>query len=124
MTVMMVLVSSCATTSMMTDLIPWGAETSYESASGEVYIVNPKFDDDLEFDFVDTEMDGKKIIQANVTNNSKKSVYIRYRLEWFNDEGVLINHNAVIEKLKIVSRDTRYIYKETLGDYRYRLTIY
>lgn len=115
------LTSSCTTISMG----DFFGDTILETASGSVQVVNPKLLDTIDLDPIDTEIDNRKVVQINVTNNSKKSIYVRYRIEWFNDEGILMTRSGQILKLKVLPKDTRYIYMQSNNDdYNYKLVIF
>jgi uncharacterized protein YcfL len=100
---------------------------TFETGYGQIEILNERVTDDVELDFIDTTLDGKgtRVFQANVKNlNKKRAVSVRYRVEWFNEEGVLMSHDPQVKRLTIRPRDTRYIYVETHShDYTYRVVL-
>ncbi|MEM8549741.1 MAG: DUF1425 domain-containing protein [Verrucomicrobiota bacterium] len=67
------------------------SSTNVDYKTQRLVITDPKLEDDIEVELKDGMIGGSKVLQANITNRTRDQVALSYRVEWFNQNGILVN---------------------------------
>jgi uncharacterized protein YcfL len=102
---------SCTTVSEVVPFI--GSQREFNTGSGIISILNDRILESLEISPTESNNNDLKVIQIALKNTTRQQVSLRYRVDWFNEEGILIGSDIPDSTISIMARDTRYIKANT-----------
>jgi len=85
----MLILSACASTE------PQVSFGSMDYLATRVEVKDSSVKDSLKVDVLEGEKNGKRVLQFAVYNKTDEPVQFNYRFEWFNDEGIMLNHTRI-----------------------------
>lgn len=83
-------------------------DTNVDYKTQRIVITDPKLEENIKVELKDGMIKDQKVLQANITNKTRDSVAISYRVEWFNLDGILVN-DPETKSLTIAPRNIGFV---------------
>lgn len=83
-------------------------DTNVDYKTQRIVITDPKLEDNIKVELKDGMIKEQKVLQANITNETREPVAISYRVEWFNLDGILVN-DPETKSLTIAPRNIGFV---------------